>query len=248
MEHVKTQPEQGGARRSRSAAQSARQTAQDRPARSRQRHHPRAAIRMRLAHASPRPAAAADRLCPLQNVEVRRNGGYAGKPVDWVKETTGCALEIVKASEGRTRIRGSSPRMTSGLYSGRLPTAHRAISLHDSAWSIPSLAMNRCVPRSTVAGFPANGGFLTAALRPHPFSLAIPTLTAASALDWDLDGCGMRFRISSIHWRQCGLLAYGAASFWSSGAPIMERPLPRANLFSNSSQKAPRSQPFTGEG
>ena len=142
----------------------------------------------------------------------------------------------------------SSTRMTSGLYSVRLPTAHRAISLRDSAWSIPSLAMNRCVPRSTAAGFPANGGFLTAALRPHPFSLAIPTLKAASALDWDLDGCGMRFRISSVHWRRCGLLVHGAAFFWSSGAPIMERPLPRANLFSNSSQKAPRSQPFTGEG
>ena len=175
------------ARRSRSAAQSARQTPQDRPARSRQRHHLLyAALRTRPAHAPPRPAAAPDRLCPLQNAEVQRNGGYAGKLVNWVKETEGLRARNREASEGRTRIRGSSPRMTSGLYSGRLPTAHRAISLRDSAWSTPSLAMNRCVRRATATGFPTNGGFLTAALRPHPFSLAIPTLTAASALDWDL--------------------------------------------------------------
>ena len=95
----------------------------------------------------------------------------------------------------------SSTTRTSGLSSGRLPITRLAIARRDSALSILSLAMNRCIPRSTVAGFSANGSFLAAALMPHPSSLAIPTLKAASALVWGFDRCGMFFRISSVHWR-----------------------------------------------
>ena len=42
------------------------------------------------------------------------------------------------------------------------------------------------------------------------------------------------------------LVGCGISHFWVCDTPIMERPLPRANLFSNSSQKASRSQPMKG--
>ena len=42
------------------------------------------------------------------------------------------------------------------------------------------------------------------------------------------------------------LAGCGISHFWVCDTPIMERPIPRANLFSNSSQKASRSQPMKG--
>ena len=45
------------------------------------------------------------------------DGGYAGKPVDWVKEVAGCELEIARRRKG-TRIRGSSPAVGGGEDAG----------------------------------------------------------------------------------------------------------------------------------
>ena len=124
----------------------------------------------------------------------------------------------------------SSTGRTTGLSSCRFPIAHRAVARQDSAWSILSLAMNRCILRSTTAGFPANGSFLSAALRPRPFSLAIPTPKAASALDWGFDRCGMFFRISSVHWynMDCWLTERSPLGLW----------------YSNHGASASVSQPF----
>ena len=83
---------------------------------------------------------------------------------------------------------------------------------------------------TAAAGFPANDSFLATALRPHH-----------SALRFRSRGCE-RFGLALGQTRhvlsdffgppaQYGLLAHGAASFWSGGAPIMERPLTRVNLF-----------------
>ena len=83
---------------------------------------------------------------------------------------------------------------------------------------------------TAAAGFPANDSFLATALGPHP-----------SALRFRSRGCE-RFGLALGQTRhvlsdffgppaQYGLLAHGAASFWSGGAPIMERPLTRVNLF-----------------
>ena len=36
---------------------------------------------------------------------IRADGGYAGKPVDWVKEEAGCALKIVKRPKGERGFR-----------------------------------------------------------------------------------------------------------------------------------------------
>ena len=32
---------------------------------------------------------------------IRADGGFAGKPVDWVKEATGCGLEIARRRKGK---------------------------------------------------------------------------------------------------------------------------------------------------
>ena len=94
----------------------------------------------------------------------------------------------------------SSTKRTTGLSFGQVsnnPLSHRPAGF---GAVYPVVAMNRCIPRSTAAGFPAKGSFLAAALSPHPSSLAIPNLKAASALVWGLDRCGMFFRILSVHW------------------------------------------------
>ena len=89
---------------------------------------------------------------------------------------------------------------TTARFSGSLPSVRLAIVRQDSARFILSSAMKRCILRSTVAGFPANGGFLAAALSAHPSTLAIPTLKGARALAWGLDRFVAFFRISSVHW------------------------------------------------
>ena len=139
---------------------------------------------------------------------------------------------------GGKRTVSSSFGQVSDCPSIHRPAGFRAV--------YPVAAMNRCIPRSTAAGFPAKGSFLAAALSPHPSSLAIPALKAASASDCGLDRCGMFFRIFFGPLVQYGQLAHGAASFWSGGAPITERPLPRVNLFLNPSQKASRGKPLDG--
>ena len=124
----------------------------------------------------------------------------------------------------------SSTKRTTGLSSGRFPITRLAIAPRDSTLSTLSLAMNSRILRSTVAGFPTNGSFLAAALRPHPSSLAIPALKAASALDWGLGRRGMRFRISSVHW-------------YNTDCWLTERP--HLGLrYSNHGASAFASQPF----
>ena len=154
------------------------------------------------------------------------------------------ALQLRAARRRTPRLRAVAvpQALRPALYPARLLERPRpATSRH------PSRVRQRCILRSTAAGFSANDSFLSAALRPHPSSMAIPTPKAGSALDCGLDRCVMRFRISSFHWRNtvCWLTERPPLDFrYSNHGATASSSQP----FLNPPQKASCSQPIKGEG
>ena len=194
MEHVNAQAEQRGAHRPRPAARRLIRRFVRTERRGSQSRHPRIRQRRR----QPQPVRALRIPCPTSlpfppsALQVPKHQPYPhANPI-----LPALRLRAARRRTPRLRAVAVPQALRPALYpAGLLERPRPATPRH------PRRVRQRCILRSTAAGFSANDSFLSAALRPHPSSLAIPTLKAASALDCGLDRCLMRFRISSFHWR-----------------------------------------------